>query len=133
MKVTINEKEYGLHWGMGAIEIYCDAMETDLATALDLLAMPNKDQNKATVNLFLAALQNYAEINDLQFDLNYRKLQAWLDEADPNTVSTIVTDFNKSKYLGRTMYEHFGVEDPDNAVQSKKKSPSGKSLNSPTK
>lgn len=136
MKLTINGKEYGLQWGMGALEIYMDTMGfTAVADALDTVMMPNKDQDRATLNLFMGALQNYAEINELPFDLTYRKLQAWLDESDEGTVQAISKDFFQSKYLGRTMYDHFGIVETPSTEPEKKKvnSRSGKSLKSVTK
>ena len=66
MTISIKGKEYGFQWGMGAIEIYMDTMGyTVVAEALDVLVMPNKDQNRAVVVIFLAAIQNWCELNNV--------------------------------------------------------------------
>lgn len=133
MKVTINEKEYGLQWGLGAIEIYTEAMEIATGTslgmeeALDLAIMKNKDQFKALINLALAGFQNYAEINDLSFDLNYRKLQAWVSDADQAEWDAVIDNFKKSRFLGRTVEEALGMLPvAEGAGKAKKKSSLGK-------
>lgn len=133
MKVTISEKEYGLQWGLGAIEIYTEAMEIATGTslgmeeALDLAIMKNKDQFKALINLALAGFQNYAEINDLSFDLNYRKLQAWVSDADQAEWDAVIDDFKKSRFLGRTVEEALGMLPvAEGAGKPKKKSSLGK-------
>ena len=62
------------------------------------------------------------------------QLQAAIDEADQGFADRVNLDFLKSKYLGRTMFDYFGITDPEIVQQSsKKKSPSAKSSKSPTK
>jgi hypothetical protein len=127
MKVTINSKEYGLSWGLGALEIYCEAMDEvtgdslTIDEAVDLITMPGKFQQKALVNLALAALQNYCEINDLSFDLTYRKLQAWISDLPQTEWDAVIKDFINSRYLGRTIAECYGWELPTEEVTPKKK------------
>jgi hypothetical protein len=131
MKVTINENEYGLQWGLGALEIYQEAMEASLGVslgmeeALDLAVMKNRDQTKALVNLALAGMRNYAEVNDLSFDLTYRKLQAWASEAEQKEWDAVIEDFTKSKFFGRTISEVLGGTTEDTS-KTKKKSASAK-------
>lgn len=130
MKVTINENEYGLQWGLGALEIYQEAMESSLGVslgmeeALDLAVMKNRDQTKALVHLALAGMRNYAEVNDLSFDLNYRKLQAWASEAEQKEWDAVIEDFTKSKFFGRTISEVLGGT--TESTSTKKKSASAK-------
>lgn len=131
MKVTINENEYGLQWGLGALEIYQEAMESSLGVslgmeeALDLAVMKNRDQTKALVNLALAGMRNYAEVNDLSFDLTYRKLQAWASEAEQKEWDAVIEDFTKSKFFGRTISEVLGGT-TESTSTTKKKSASAK-------
>lgn len=126
MKLLINDKEYGLQWGMGAIELYCDAMDCDV-DGLDMVTTVGRNQNRAIVTLILASIQNYSELNGTIFDITYRQLQAWLDEAPQETFKSIMEDFKASKYLGKTVAEYiFGTIPQDAPV--KKKSGSRKSL-----
>lgn len=124
MKIVINDIEYGLQWGMGALEIYCDAMRCDI-DGLDKVFLVNKEQNKAIVSLILAAVQNYSELNDEPLTLSVRQLQAWLDE-DAKNLPEVLDDFKNSKYLGRTISEYLLGEEPGE-VNIKKKSRSVKS------
>jgi hypothetical protein len=122
MNITINNKEYGLHWGMGAIEIYCDRMNCEL-DGLDKIYIPGRDQGKAITNLILAALQNYGEINNAPADVTYRQLQAFIDESDESVFKSIMDDFAHSKYLGKTIMQHLVPEGaPEDTPE--KKSPS---------
>lgn len=126
MKLTINDKEYGLQWGMGAIEIYCDSMNCDIE-GIDMVTTQGRNQPKAIVTLILAALQNYAELNNEPFNINYRQLQFWLSEAKQETFKEIMEDFKASKYFGRTIAEYLFGETPDPTPTIKKKSRSVKS------
>ncbi|HVW99720.1 MAG TPA: hypothetical protein VHA52_04640 [Candidatus Babeliaceae bacterium] len=124
MKIVINDTDYGLQWGMGALEIYCDAMGCDI-DGLDKVFLVNKEQNKAIVSLILAAVQNYSELKDEPLTLSVRQLQAWLDE-DAKNLPEVLDDFKNSKYLGRTISEYLLGEEPGE-VSIKKKSRSVKS------
>lgn len=132
MKVTINENEYGLQWGLGALEIYQEAMEDSLGVslgieeALDLAVMKNRDQMKALVQLALAGMRNYAEVNDLPFDLNYRKVQAWASEAEQKEWDAVIEDFTKSRFFGRTIAEALSGNTTEETPKVKKKSVSVK-------
>jgi hypothetical protein len=129
MKLTINESEYGLQWGMGAIEIYCDNMDCDI-DGLDKVITLNRDQPKAIVTIILAAIRNWCELNEREFAVTYRQMQAWLDEAPQDTYMSIMDDFKNSKYLGRTISAYLLGEDPEPAKTPKKKSASVKSSKS---
>jgi len=120
MKLSINDKEYGLQWGMGAIEIYCDSMGCDI-DGLDKVFVINKEQPKAIVNLILAALRNWCELNDETLAVNYRQLQAWLDEAPQDQFKSIMDDFKASKYFGRTIAEYV-LGDVDDSPKKKSRS-----------
>jgi len=133
MKLKIEGTEYGLQWGMGAIEIYCDKMDCDLE-GLDKIITINRHQAKAITSLILSAIENWCEINDITCNISYRKLQAFLSELDQSEYTAIMEDFSKSKYLGKTIRYYFSGEDePVNTTTQKKSSPSAKSLKSAMK
>ncbi len=123
MKIAINDKEYGLQWGMGCIEMYCDAMDCDI-DGIDKIYLPNRHQGKALTTLIFSAMKNYAELNNSVLDVSYRQLQAWIDEADQDLFKSIMDDWNHSKYLGKTIAEYFLASIAEEEQVSKKKSPS---------
>ena len=130
MQITINNKPYGLSWGLGAIEIYCDKMGCGME-GLDLVFAARPEQallkSKALVNLILAALQNSAELENKEFDVTYRQLQAWIDEAPQALFQSVMKDFETSKYFGKTIGEYLGIQAEEVPATSKKKSHSAKS------
>jgi len=132
MKLKIEGAEYGLQWGMGAIEIYCDRIGCDV-DGLDKAIFSDKEieKQKAITTLILAAIQNYCELHEIEFDLTYRKLQQWLSDAPQNTFNEIINDWKKTMYLGKTIGEWYFGEAP--ADVPKKKSASVKSSKSVTK
>lgn len=131
MKIEINGKEYGFQWGMGAVEIYCDMMGCDVdGLGLGLMAETEIKRQKSITTLVLAAIQNWCELNSIDFDLNYRKLQAWLSDQQQGVADTIIADWKKSMYYGKTIGEWYFGEVPTEEAkpsQKKRKSPSVKS------
>lgn len=123
MNLTINNKEYGLQWGMGAIELYCDAMNCDI-DGIDMVTTVCREQPKAIVTLILSALRNYAELHNQTLDVSYRQLQVWLDESEQKTFNEIMENFKNSKYFGKTIAEYlFGqVADPTPSLKKKSRS-----------
>lgn len=116
---------------MGAIEIYCDAMDCDI-DGLDKVITLNREQPKAIVTIILSAIRNWCELNNVDFGVTYRQMQAWLDEAPQDTYMSIMEDFKQSKYLGRTIAAYLLGDEPE-VKPTKKKSPSAKSSKSVTK
>lgn len=107
MNITVNSKEYPLHWGMGCIQIYCDTMECDIDGLSLIDSAPTEIKKiQAITTLILSAVQNGCEINRVPFDITYRDLQVSLDEMPQDEFTSIMTDFTKSKYLGKTIEEH---------------------------
>ena len=124
MKINFGGKDRGFQWGMGCIEKYCDLMGGDLET---LSALDGKGilKIKASVNLLLSAMLNYSELNEEVIDFNYVKVSSWLDEADQDIMNTLMADFLKSKFLGKTIEDYFAlsqIEEPANPLKVKKKS-----------
>jgi hypothetical protein len=133
MNLKINDKTYELEWGMGAIEIYCDLMDCDISD-IDLhLASPKLiHQIKAINTLTLAAIQNGCESAKpkIDFDIDYKDLQKWLDKQPQEVGTAIIEDWKKSYYFGKTVAEYFFgevEEDVTKPVVNKKKRPSAKS------
>lgn len=129
MKLTINGKEYGLHWGLGAIEIYCDTMNCDI-DGLDKAIISERviDKLKAINNLTLAAIQNWCELKEIDFDLTYRGFQSWLSEQSQSIADNIIADWKQSNIAGKTVAEYyFGELPPETTPKKKKQLPSVKS------
>lgn len=132
MKLTINDKEYPLQFGIGAIEIYCDKMDCDIEDVDIHIASPKMIQQLKAINtLALCALQNGCEIEGIDFKLTYREFQKWLDTQDQSMAKTIIDEWKKSSTLGvkvSEFYENELLDDDTNTkkVSSKKKSPSAK-------
>lgn len=121
MKITIKGNEYGLQWGMGAIELYCDAMDCEIE-GLDKVYMPNREQGKALTNLILAGLKNHAELNNEDMPVTYRELQAWIDDTEQDTFKAVMDDWNKSKYLGKTISSYLIGEPEEGSAKKKSRS-----------
>lgn len=124
MKLEINGKEYPLQWGMGALEMFCDALDCEIM-GIDKALAPGREQVKYLTTLIMAAIKNGAEAESYydEVGVSYRQLQKYLDEAPDNTLRDIIEDFKRSKYFGKTMASYlFGEEEETNAP--KKKSPS---------
>lgn len=129
MKLVINNVDYQLEWGMGCIEIYCDQRDCDIGD-IDVHLASEKliEQMKAINHLTLAAIQNGCENQrpKQSFDLTYRDLQRWLDTQPQETATSIIDDWKRSYYFGKTVAEHFFGEVASDDVKSKKKRPSAK-------
>lgn len=124
MKLEINGKEYPLQWGMGALEMFCDALDCEIDD-IDKALNPGKDQNKYLTTLILSALKNGADAESYyeEVGVSYRQLQRFLDEAPSSTLPEIMEDFKRSKYFGKTIASYlFGEEEEEEGP--KKKSPS---------
>lgn len=107
MTISIKGKEYPYHFGMGAIELYCNAMDCDIEGLSMIDSATSRIGNvRAITTLILSAVQNGCEINRVPFDVSYREMQVVLDEMDQPDFNDIMENFAKSKYLGKTMSEH---------------------------
>jgi hypothetical protein len=104
MRLKINDKEWKLVWGLGALENLCNELGIGLQD-VDMAILNNETivLNKLTY----CALQNGAEIDDLELDFNYKKFTQFIDNADESVGREIMNDFMKSKLLGKTMEERY--------------------------
>jgi len=107
MTITVNEKEYPLQWGMGALEIYCDLMECDLdgLGMIDDQAHPLQMQ-KALVALIYSAIKNGCDVNDTDCDVTMAKLRVAIDEMPQEQFTAYMDDFANSRYLGKSVRDH---------------------------
>jgi hypothetical protein len=134
MKLLINEKEYGLSWGMGAIRRYCAIMDCDI-DGLDKAILSDRevDRQFAITVLIFSALQNWCAIEDVEFNLSIPKLEDWLSNTDQKTFDAIMRSWKDSKYFDKTIGQYYFGEGPAEQTElqaktSKKKSrPSVKS------
>lgn len=122
MNLKINDKEYGLSWGMGCFEIYCEKMDCSLNDGFDLAFNPHREQNKYFCNLVYAALQNKAELDGVELEVNYRQLQNAIDEAEDGLIREIEGDFLKSKYQGKAIADYLDLYFDESEGKFKKKS-----------
>jgi len=114
MKLTINEREYNLVWGLPAISQFCENVghADDLEKAFDI-AFPVNDSDykilktvKARLELIYAAIQVGCELAKEDCDLSILELQAFVDTADQGTLNNVFEDFFKSKYMGKSIEEY---------------------------
>lgn len=134
MQLIIKDKPRSLIFGTGAFEDCCDRLGMTLVD-LDLLMAEN--EQKFLNEITFSALRNGADIDDQDFELNYKQFVYWLDNEPQDTAKKIMDEYLSSKYLGKTMQEYYDeliarfaaseTEQPLKATK-KKSSPSVKSL-----
>jgi len=134
MKLTINEKDYNLVWGLPAISQFCEniGVPDDLDMAFTI-AFPVEGSDikplrssKARLELIYAAIQVGAELSKKDLDLSIIELQAFIDNADQKIVEDIFEDFFKSKFMGNSiqdfLFESVNDEEAPKEEKSVKKS-----------
>ena len=114
MNITVNNKEWPMQFGMGAIEIYCGYMGIEhlgaayLPFGLNILGefdptITDLQRQKAMKYLLLASIENYCNINDTQFAVTYAQLTAAIDEMEQDSVNSMIEYIRKYKMSGRTL------------------------------
>jgi len=126
MNLEIKGNKYPLVWGMGAIEEYCDMLDCDI-TDIDAHLTSDKviTKIKAMNSLTFCALKNGCENNypKIDFDITMHDLRVWLDVQPQEIANSIIEDWKKSYYFGKTIAEYFFgeiPEDKDKRVSKKK-------------
>ncbi len=138
MKITINETEYGIYWGLNTIDKFCDVVDMDMTSAITLL-MQKDSGIKGTIVLskFIScAVDTFATINDLPLpEVPYQKIIVEIDKQGEKFTTPIVQDFFNSYLYGKSVAELMGVvlEETNKSGTPKKKSVSPKLKSSPTK
>lgn len=132
MKITINEKEYGLVWGIAAIDRYCTMMDMDIEPALDLVFKKGSGvkQTIALAKFVSCAVDSYSIVNSLPVEnIPYEKILVEFDNQGPVFIQSIIQDFLASRLLGQSVSEFLGlvVETPKGDGKPKKKSAAPKS------
>lgn len=124
MKFNIGNKERGVQFGMGAIQIYCDEMDCDVEGLNHILDPNGKRLFEAIGKIVFAGLSNYCNLNDEAIDFNVAKVQSWIDELPQEDYNAIMGVFKNSKIFGKSIQDHFdavsGVGE-ETADTSKKK------------
>lgn len=132
MKIKINDKEYGLSWGMGCLRLFCDEMGCDLEPGLEMIVgggdHTGYQRSKSVTAIILAAIKNYAYINREPIpDVTIWELEAYRDNTPVDEFAKITEDFMGSMLQGRTINEIFGRDVKSEATEkAKKKSVSAK-------
>jgi hypothetical protein len=130
MKIKINDKEYGLNWGFGAIRIACDLLDCDYEKMIEMVLGVGDykvlERSKAISTFILAAIQNYANINNTDSDVSFYQVEAWRDTLEPGDQIKLNEDILKSHIMGKTYGSYLGIS--TDATASKKKSRSQKSV-----
>lgn len=111
MKVVINGVEYGLEWGLGALELASDELDVSQDMIIDSLMLKSKEQQKTVVNLVLAAIRFWGlcQTPAVTVDLNYWQLLKFASDAPQKVWDDIINDFLHSKIHGQTILEAIGV------------------------
>lgn len=135
MKIKLNDKEYGLHWGMGAIRLFCDATGYEFEKGVECVCGFGEynvlDRTKAIVTMLLSAIQNYANIhNEDASGVTFYQLEAYRDATSQKEFQLIMDDFTGSMLNGRTMAESLGIATPETAQKKSPKASTKKSLSS---
>lgn len=105
MRITVNNNDYLLQWGMGAILQYCDDMGCDL-DGLSLVEQPGKEGQKALFCLIMAAIKFGCKYENKVCEINEAQLMVAINDMDQESFQDILNDFIDSKYNGKTIREH---------------------------
>lgn len=133
MNLIINDKTYPLRWGFAAMEIYCDKLDCDLPDIEKGLASPKLiERTRAIYNLTVAAIECGCKQHGMICDIDYDTFSQWLDSQTQEVAESIVEDWKKSYFFGKTVAEYFfgeiepEVTDENTPKIVKKKRPSVK-------
>lgn len=111
MKVIINDIEYGLEWGLGALELASDELDISQDMIIDSLLLKSKEQQKTVVNLVLAGIRFWGlcQTPVVPVSLTYWQLLKYASDAPQAEWDAIINDFLYSKIHGQTILEAIGV------------------------
>jgi hypothetical protein len=85
------------------------------------------ERSKAVTTFILAAAQNYANLNNTDFDINFFQVEAWRDNATDAQKLDLNQDIMQSNIMGKTYGSYLGIAAETPVKTSKKKSVSQKS------
>lgn len=138
MKIKINGNEYSLHWGMGALRLFCESTGYEFEKGVEIVAGLGEysvlERTKAVVTMILCAAKNYANINGLDIsNLNFYQVEAYRDATPREEFQKVMDDFTNSMLNGKTMAETLGFTVNAPIVEKKSVKASTKKLSSSTK
>lgn len=131
MKISINGREYGLHWGMPALGDMCETLDITIETCIELIVgggnhTPFK-RAKASAVAILCAMNHYARLNRLEApDVTIYEVENYCDITPRDEFNRIKDDFSNSMINGRLVSEVLGLTSAPVQEQVKKKSLSRK-------
>lgn len=125
MKINLNGREYGLHYGFGAIRIVCEKTNYPVEKVIELVTGIGDytwlDRQTASNDLLLAAIKNYAAINNIEIEFpTFGQIEQFRDELSPELASQIKDGFMSSMLNGKTMAEILGQPIPEKKSPTKK-------------
>lgn len=123
MKITINEKEYGLVWGLAAIDRYCTMIGMEVEPAFDLVFKGQGIKQSVALAKFVScAVESYSLLNHTDNDVSYEQILAEFDTQGIKLIQAILSNFLQSKLLGQTVSEFLGlIVEETNKVPGKTK------------
>lgn len=122
-KFKIGKEQVDVLFGVGAVFAYCEMMDCDL-DGIDLAFTPGKKQLVALPSLVLAGINNAANFKEEDSDITLAQVQHYIDEMPQDTLRSITSYFLDSKYMGKKMSEHLGINETDTDHTQAKKKPS---------
>lgn len=107
-KHKIGGKSRGMTFGLLAVEYYCDALGRDVEALDDIfLAKSELDKLRSLSTLVWAAMTAYCELETQDVDFTLANVKQWMGNIDDKTLTGVVEDFKKSKYMGRTIESYY--------------------------
>lgn len=116
MQITIKDKQYGLHWGFGAVLIASEVLEKDADSIFFnsiFFSLDDKgelDLNKpvsVSSDILFGAITNWCLDNEVSQDFTYHQFINAFNEFDENFQEIIAKDYYASKYKGKVVESIF--------------------------
>jgi hypothetical protein len=116
MEISIKDKQYGLLWGLAAIDRFCNTVQLELEDALNLIfkdttGNPNQAiaQTIALSKFTVCAIDSYAKVNGTEDGATSEQILQEFDEKGVPLITAILEDFMQSKILGQSVSDYLGV------------------------
>lgn len=118
MKITIKGKEYGLHWGLGAIEcaseiyeipentLFLESISRDYDIEDNEIKSIGKEYG-VIKEVVLGAIVNWCDENDVKVDFTPKNFTNAFNELTVDDRNTLLIEYKKSIYNGRVVEEIF--------------------------
>lgn len=110
MKLTIKGKEYGLHFGLGAMEMSADIFERDpgevFANSI-VLADDTMDKMDISKEFVFGALLNWCDENDVKYEGTYGNFRNAFNDLTADVKKELLALYRKSIHNGRVVEDIF--------------------------